>query len=297
MPRARNERRKQKIQCKLASFSDTKPRSSSMVTSNDSHATESRNLVGKNSKKKKMLLFVKFRGLGCKGTSLPASTPAIIRSAADWESKQTGKERNRRRKRKQESRRNPGNVVVDVPDVCCTPPGVGIASDFAPRTRTNAPRIDHRKHPREARRNEDTSGPNFPAILSSSRTNHGSAGEIIETLMSQQRILHGQDRYQDWRLNVDDMSYEELLDLSDTIGYVGSGLREEEISRCLRRFKQFNPEKDWKCSICQEKYRRDGDVVTLDCGHHHHVRCIKQWLLQKNDCPVCKSPALPGKSR
>ncbi|KAL0372651.1 UNVERIFIED_CONTAM: hypothetical protein Scaly_0946700 [Sesamum calycinum] len=223
MPRARNEHRKQKIQCKLASFSDTKPRSSSMVTSNDSHATESRNLVGKNSKKKKMLLFVKFRGLGCKGTSLPASTPAIIRSAADWESKQTGKERKCRRKRKQESRRNPGNVVVDVPDVCCTPPGVGIASDFAPRTRTNAPRVDHRKHPREARRNEDTSGPNFPAILSSSRTNHGSAGEIIETLMSQQRILHGQDRYQDWRLNVDDMSYEELLDLSDTIGYVALG--------------------------------------------------------------------------
>ncbi|KAL0408901.1 UNVERIFIED_CONTAM: putative E3 ubiquitin-protein ligase HIP1 [Sesamum radiatum] len=262
MPRARNEHRKQKIQCKLASFSDTKPRSSSMVTSNDSHATESRNLVGKNSKKKKMLLFVKFRGLGCKGTSLPASTPAIIRSAADWESKQTEKERNRRRKRKPESRRNPGNVVVDVPDVCCTPPGVGIASDFAPRTRTNAPKIDQRK-----------------------------------TLMSQQRILHGQDRHQDWRLNVDAMSYEELLDLSDKIGYVGSGLREEEISRCLRRFKHFNPEKDWKCSICHEKYRRDGDVVTLDCGHHHHVRCIKQWLLQKNECPVCKSPALPGKSR
>jgi hypothetical protein len=27
----------------------------------------------------------------------------------------------------------------------------------------------------------------------------------------------------------------------------------------------------------------------LDCGHSYHVYCIKQWLSQKNTCPVCKT--------
>lgn len=56
---------------------------------------------------------------------------------------------------------------------------------------------------------------------------------------------------------------QELLDLSDKIGYVGTGLQEEEISNCLRKFKHFNRDstsllitghKDWKCSICQVSF-------------------------------------------
>lgn len=117
MPQPRNEQRsckKPQSKHKLASFPDS---------------TES---TSKYPKKKKFL-FVKLKGLGCKGTSPPpASTPAIIRSAAVWE---TRNEKQRRR-----NQRNPGNVVVDVPDVCCTPPGIGIASDFAPANRRTAPR-------------------------------------------------------------------------------------------------------------------------------------------------------------
>lgn len=29
----------------------------------------------------------------------------------------------------------------------------------------------------------------------------------------------------------------------------------------------------------------------LVCGHSYHVLCIKQWLSQKNTCPVCKTAA------
>ncbi|KAI3453065.1 hypothetical protein Pfo_009728 [Paulownia fortunei] len=310
MPQATNEHercRRPQNQRKLASFSEPRPHSTSMIPK-DNHAAESRNSFGKNSKKKKKFLFVKLKGLGCKGTSLPVSTPAIIRSAAEWEAKRP-RNQNQKRKKPSHNRRNPANVVVEVPDVCCTPPGIGIASDFAPRTRNTAPKFDRRKHSREPRRNED-SGPDFPGILSGgigSRTNHRSAGEIIEMLMFQQsliseRILQGHDQYQDWRLNVDDMSYEELLDLSDKIGYVGTGLQEEEISSCLRKFKHFNSDstsllltgqKYWKCSICQ----KDDDIGTLDCGHHHHIQCIKQWLLQKNACPVCKSAAMSDRSK
>ncbi|KAK6115110.1 hypothetical protein DH2020_007379 [Rehmannia glutinosa] len=284
-------RKSQNQRKKLASFSESRHHCT----------TESRNSLTENSnkKKKKKFLFVKFKGLGCKGTSLPVSTPGIIRSAAEWEAKRARNQNQKRGKKTSQNRRNLENVVVDVNDVCCTPPGIGIASDFAPRNRNTAPRPDHRKHSREARRNEDCPVPDFPAILSSgsgSRINHQSAGEIIEQPILSARILREHDQYQGWRLNVDDMSYEELLDLGDKIGYVGTGLQEEEISSCLRKLKQYG-QKDWKCSICQEKCRRDDDIGTLDCGHHHHIQCIKQWLLHKNACPVCKSAAMRNRSK
>ncbi|KAG6407835.1 hypothetical protein SASPL_130834 [Salvia splendens] len=206
--------------------------------------------------KKKRFMFVKLKGLGCKGA--PMTAPAIIRSAAEWDAKGA---RNQKKRKPLHNRRNLDNVVVDVPDVCCTPPGIGIASDVAPRARNHAP---HRK-----------------------------------MLMTRQallpgRILRQHNQYQDWRLDVDDMSYEELLKLGDKIGYVGTGLQEAEISNCLKKFKHIN--KDWECSICQEKCKVDDEIGMLECGHHHHVECIKQWLLQKNACPVCKSAALRDKS-
>ncbi|KAH6822479.1 hypothetical protein C2S53_007806 [Perilla frutescens var. hirtella] len=305
MPQVQKEHRrsrKPENQHKLGSFS-----------ASNSNAAESRIPFSKNPKKKRFA-FVKLKGLGCKGATLTASTPAIIRSAAEWEAKGP-RNRNQKKRKPLQNRRNQENVVFDVPDVCCTPPGIGIVSDVAPRPRNPAPRLDHRKPSREARRND---GDEFPAVLSvgiASRTptaTHRSAEEIIEMLMSRQalvpgRILRRHDQYQDWRLDVDDMSYEELLDLGNKIGYVGTGLQEEEISTCLRKFKQFNHDstsmlvagnrKDWKCSICQEKCRIDDDIGILECGHHHHVECIKQWLLQKNACPVCKSAAIQDKSK
>ncbi|KAL8531747.1 hypothetical protein ACS0TY_008375 [Phlomoides rotata] len=309
LPQVKNEQKiskKTQTQQSLVSFLESKPHSNSMMLNYSRHATESRIPFSKNSKKQRFLL-LKLKGLGCKWTaSSPVSTPAIIRTAAEWEAK--GARNNNQKKRKGLNNRR--NVVLDVPHVCCTPPCIGIASDFAPTTRNPAPRFHHRKHPREARRNEDGSAPDFPANLSgavASRTNHRSAEEILEMLLSRQTLLPGriQDRHHDLRLNVDDMSYEELLDLSDRIGYVGTGLQEDEIARCLRKLKHINHDsasllitahKDWKCSICQEKCGRDDDIGTLKCGHHHHVECIKQWLLQKNTCPVCKSVAMRNTS-
>ncbi|KAL5226573.1 hypothetical protein ABZP36_014838 [Zizania latifolia] len=122
-----------------------------------------------------------------------------------------------------------------------------------------------------------------------------------EIMMFQTRVLLGgmsmYDRYQDWRLDVDNMTYEELLELGDKIGYVNTGLREDEIARNLRKVKhpvfdssfRYSTEIDKKCSICQEEFEANEEMGRLDCGHSYHVYCIKQWLSQKNVCPVCKT--------
>ncbi|XP_073117757.1 probable E3 ubiquitin-protein ligase HIP1 isoform X2 [Elaeis guineensis] len=105
------------------------------------------------------------------------------------------------------------------------------------------------------------------------------------------------DRHRDMRLDVDNMSYEELLALEERIGNVSTGLSEEMILKCLKQQKCTFVTSDSSveaepCCICQEEYIEGEDLGTLDCGHDFHTACIKQWLLMKNLCPICKTTAL-----
>ncbi|KAG8491996.1 hypothetical protein CXB51_015354 [Gossypium anomalum] len=91
------------------------------------------------------------------------------------------------------------------------------------------------------------------------------------------------DRHRDMRLDVDNMSYEELLALEERIGNVNTGLSEEMISNQLKRRKyssvpgtQLETE---PCCVCQEEYNDGEDLGTLECGHDFHAHCIKQWLI------------------
>ncbi|OMP01976.1 Zinc finger, RING-type [Corchorus olitorius] len=42
----------------------------------------------------------------------------------------------------------------------------------------------------------------------------------------------------------------------------------------------------------EEDYANGEELGKLDCGHDFHFSCIKQWLVQKNSCPICKKTAL-----
>ncbi|KAF8399071.1 hypothetical protein HHK36_014937 [Tetracentron sinense] len=271
--------------------------------------------------KKKNFSYATFRGLGC-ATSSQVSAPAVIRSSADWKAKKVRKKKQRKK--------NPTPAVV-VPDVWCTP-GLAFAADadmvdcvvsrrpVAGRGRVDGERMNHRERS-TARRAENIehisvmdSPSTFETIRSGSdvfgsrhyrRFQPGSPEGLAEIMMFQGSLLlgrrsNGYDRYRDWRLDVDNMSYEELLELGDRIGYMSTGLREDEIIRCLRKTKHsildvlpthFPTEMERKCSICQEEYEADDEVGRLECGHYFHICCIKQWLLQKNACPVCKAAA------
>ncbi|GFQ00771.1 E3 ubiquitin-protein ligase mbr2 [Phtheirospermum japonicum] len=105
------------------------------------------------------------------------------------------------------------------------------------------------------------------------------------------------DRHRDMRLDVDNMSYEELLALEERIGNVCTGLTEENILSGLKQRKFVNSKVEEyvetePCSICREEYNDGEDLGTLECGHDFHKECIKQWLVQKNLCPICKTTGL-----
>ncbi|XP_022884819.1 probable E3 ubiquitin-protein ligase RHG1A isoform X1 [Olea europaea var. sylvestris] len=105
------------------------------------------------------------------------------------------------------------------------------------------------------------------------------------------------DRHRDMRLDVDNMSYEELLALEERIGNVCTGLNEETILRHMKQRKYVDVRKEGEvesepCCICQEEYKEEADMGTLDCGHNFHRECVKKWLMQKNICPICKTTGL-----
>ncbi|KAG6535547.1 hypothetical protein ZIOFF_000569 [Zingiber officinale] len=54
--------------------------------------------------------------------------------------------------------------------------------------------------------------------------------------------------------------------------------------------------KDWistrKDTVSYESYKHGERLGRLKCGHGFHACCIKQWLLIKDICPVCKALAL-----
>ncbi|KAG9160919.1 hypothetical protein Leryth_008735 [Lithospermum erythrorhizon] len=134
------------------------------------------------------------------------------------------------------------------------------------------------------------------------RMRRGEGLRAEDAMILDQSVFFGMadfhDRHRDMRLDVDNMSYEELLALEERIGNVCTGLSEETISSRLKQWKYncMNTEGDAEaaepCCICQEKYKDGEDLGTLQCGHDFHSECIKQWLKQKNSCPICKTTGL-----
>lgn len=105
------------------------------------------------------------------------------------------------------------------------------------------------------------------------------------------------DRHRGMRMDIDDMSYEELLALGERIGTVSTGLSDDALSKCLKRSlyvptaSSSQEDGDIKCIICQEEYFSGAEVANMVCMHYYHTTCIQEWLRQKNWCPICKSIA------
>ncbi|KAF3520899.1 hypothetical protein DY000_02059412, partial [Brassica cretica] len=115
------------------------------------------------------------------------------------------------------------------------------------------------------------------------------------------------DHHRDMRLDIEEMSYEELLALSERIGTVNTGLPEEDVKNHLKTrtcsvinlaaesSSSSSKTKDREtepCTICQESFKNEEKIATLDCGHEYHAGCLEKWLVVKNVCPICKAEAL-----
>lgn len=93
------------------------------------------------------------------------------------------------------------------------------------------------------------------------------------------------------RMNVDDMSYDELLRLCEHIGYHKQGV--EDITHVVDLIDDGS-DHDIKCPICLEECVPNERKCTKikRCGHVYCFECIEEWFKQSKICPVCKQEVL-----
>nr|XP_043612123.1 probable E3 ubiquitin-protein ligase RHG1A [Erigeron canadensis] len=124
-------------------------------------------------------------------------------------------------------------------------------------------------------------------------------GHMIRDQSAFYRPRNPFDQHHDMRLDIDGMSYEELLALGNHIGIVSTGIPEHLISKCLQESIYCSSDQiqeEGSCAICLEEYAHMDDIGMLRvCRHDFHVGCIRKWLSMKNLCPICKAEPMKQK--
>jgi DNA-directed RNA polymerase subunit RPC12/RpoP len=46
------------------------------------------------------------------------------------------------------------------------------------------------------------------------------------------------------------------------------------------------------CVVCQEDFKKDEQLLRLECKHIFHKKCLKEWLERHNTCPMCRHELL-----
>lgn len=98
--------------------------------------------------------------------------------------------------------------------------------------------------------------------------------------------------------DIDDMTYEELLELEERMGSVSKGLSDERASEVLQDVPSVTAG-DGSCAICLDQLLcetlEDGQLRVSrirNCDHMFHEKCIKGWLKENKICPICKKEVL-----
>lgn len=94
----------------------------------------------------------------------------------------------------------------------------------------------------------------------------------------------------------DNMNYEEISRLGESIGNVCTGLSERKISGLpTHKFKKSSSKRSGssadennECAICKLEYDRGDRLIALPCGHKYHDECIKTWLRDNKNCCICR---------
>ena len=62
-----------------------------------------------------------------------------------------------------------------------------------------------------------------------------------------------------------------------------------EMQAKMQNKKSSGPTSNNFCSICIKDYKNGDRLRCMPCFHRFHQKCIDEWLIIKNECPLCKS--------
>jgi len=111
--------------------------------------------------------------------------------------------------------------------------------------------------------------------------------------------LQGDEGDEEGGVDVDAMSYEELLALGDAAGHVNRGVSADVVKQLPRRQwmgGSATASATCLCLVCRQDYEVGDALLDLPCGHAFHEECITPWLTDVNKiCPCCKAELTPRK--
>lgn len=131
------------------------------------------------------------------------------------------------------------------------------------------------------------------------------SNQDLETLAAYEERSVAQQLMAGQNLDLDSMSYEQLLALGEVVGDVKIGVNEDmlpevcEVKRLqtvdIAQLQSTTVEAlssdidyDGRCSICLESYCKGDNLATLiTCDHRFHYACLSRWLQDSKKCPLC----------
>ena len=79
-------------------------------------------------------------------------------------------------------------------------------------------------------------------------------------------------------INNQEDNYEDLTNLSNTLGNVNIGITNKDF------FYETKSDKIINCPICVTD---TNDYILTNCNHEFCKECINEWLNSNNNCPLC----------
>ena len=62
-----------------------------------------------------------------------------------------------------------------------------------------------------------------------------------------------------------------------------------DTSKIKQKKFQFTEEmNDKECSICLEEFKKDEELIKIECQHYFHGTCINNWFKTNGTCPLCR---------
>jgi hypothetical protein len=100
-------------------------------------------------------------------------------------------------------------------------------------------------------------------------------------------------RNQQMEVDIDNMSYDQLLEFENNLGNVSKGYKKEDIENIPIMFTfTHNKKAEENCPICLEDIISWTPQLSIACRHQFHISCIKKSLENNKECPVCKAEAI-----
>lgn len=78
--------------------------------------------------------------------------------------------------------------------------------------------------------------------------------------------------------DVDNMTYEQLMELGENAGKVSLGLKQSQIDDIRTWTWIEGRTKQDTCTICMDKFKLGAKYKKLKCEHEYHSECVNEWL-------------------